>query len=102
MRRHTIAPKNISICIRHVDIGNTAEVFEDFIGLYESSKTDAATITAMIKDVLIQCNLRTEDCRGQCYDGASNMSGRINGVAARIVSENPKAAYVLYTVQHTA
>lgn len=86
--------EQLSICIRHVHIGSTAEVFEDFIGLYESSETDAGTITTVIKDVLLRCSLRTEDCRGQCYDGASNMSGRLNGVAARFVSENPKAAYV--------
>ena len=31
---------------------------------------------------------------GQAYDGASNMSGRISGVAAVIKSQNSKAIYI--------
>lgn len=81
-------------------IGSTAEMFEDFIGLYESSETDAATITTVIKDVLLRCNLRTEDCRGQCYDGASNMSGRLMGLQQELSRRISKRH--MYTVQHTA
>ena len=32
--------------------------------------------------------------RGQCYDGASNMSGEYRGLQARIKDEAPKALYV--------
>ena len=31
--------------------------------------------------------------RGQCYDGAGNMSGVRNGLAARVTQEFPKAVY---------
>ena len=34
------------------------------------------------------------NCRGQAYDGAANMSGCINGVAQRILNEQPKAHYM--------
>jgi len=33
-------------------------------------------------------------CQGQAYDGAANMSGHINGVAARIQEVKPRAIYV--------
>ena len=35
-----------------------------------------------------------KDCMGQGYDGASNMSGRLSGVQARISAEYPKALYI--------
>ncbi|XP_054711260.1 zinc finger MYM-type protein 1-like [Uloborus diversus] len=33
--------------------------------------------------------------RGQAYDGASNMSGKFNGVAAKFKDEEPRALYTL-------
>lgn len=41
----------------------------------------------------MRLNLTFEGCHGQCYDGASNMSGPKSGVANRIMSEQPKALY---------
>ena len=35
-------------------------------------------------DVLIRINLKLSCCRGQCYDGASNMSGVKSGAAAHV------------------
>ena len=35
-----------------------------------------------------------DDCRGQCYDGAGNMSGRLNGASSGIRAEHDKAIYV--------
>ena len=35
-----------------------------------------------------------DDLRWQTYDGAAYMAGCLNGVAARILSENPPALYV--------
>ena len=73
---------------------HTFEVFEDCIGLYATDRTDAGNLTQLIKDVLVRLSLPLEHCRGQCYDGASNMSGRRSGVAARIQQEEPRALYV--------
>ena len=33
------------------------------------------------------------DCRGQCYDGAGNMAGRLNGASTLIKEEYNKAIY---------
>ena len=50
---------------------------------------DAATLTGVIKDCLLRINFSLNNCRGQCYDGASNMSG----VAKNISDEGKRAVY---------
>ena len=77
-----------------MDIYNRFIRHEDFLGMYELEKTDAETITTSLKDILLRCNLTINDCRWQTYDGAANMAGSRNGVAARISSENPRALYI--------
>ena len=47
-------------------------------GLYN---IHASTIVMMIKDCLQRLNLSISKVRGQCYDGASAMSGARSGVA---------------------
>ena len=47
----------------------------------------------MLTDVLIRFCLPIENLRGQSYDGASNMSGRFNGVQALTCQEQPLAYY---------
>lgn len=47
------------------------------MGFYETGKTDSKTLFEIVKDVLIRFNLKMSNLRGQCYDGASNVSGRI-------------------------
>ena len=52
------------------------------------------TLTDSIKDVLLQLQIDLSMCRGQCYDGASNMSGMKNSVAAQITSTEKRAIYM--------
>ena len=73
---------------------------EDLITLAEVEQTDGASLTATLKNVLICNGLQISKCYGQAYDGASNMSGHLNGVAARIQKEQPKAHYV-HCVAHS-
>ncbi len=68
-------------------------VSEDFIGLYNVPKIDSETLTMAIKDCLLRLNLSLSKARGQCYDGASNMSGAKSGVAKRIQDEEKRAVY---------
>uniref|UniRef100_H2ZSG2 DUF4371 domain-containing protein n=1 Tax=Latimeria chalumnae TaxID=7897 RepID=H2ZSG2_LATCH len=63
---------------------------DDFIGMYQLKKMDAAT-TRSLKDILLCCNLKVKDCRWQSYDGAANKSGPLSGVATQIKAENPAA-----------
>ncbi|KAJ8875959.1 hypothetical protein PR048_023867 [Dryococelus australis] len=67
--------EQVSISLQNVN--DNFDVFEDFIGLYETSSTTGHTLAASIEDVLLMLDLPIEDYRGQCYDGATNMSGHI-------------------------
>ena len=58
-------------------------IHEDFIGMVHVLRTTADSLTAAIKDVLIRCILSLSNCRGQAYDGASNMMGHLHGVATQ-------------------
>lgn len=70
------------LVLRHVDDDLVAH--EKFIGLYKVDSIDSDTLTKTIEDCLLRMNLSLNNCRGQCYDGAGNMSGAKNGVAKQI------------------
>ena len=84
--------KQLIICIRWID--DHLDPHEDFIGLYKVDNITADTLVAAIKDVLICLNLSLQRCRGQCYDGASTMTGARNGVAKQITDEELQAIYL--------
>ena len=83
--------EQLIICLRWVD--NHLNPHEEFIGLYSVDRINAATLVHVIKDTLIRLNLKLEDCRGQCYDGAANMCGIRSGVATQISSEESRALF---------
>ena len=70
------------------------EVCEDFIGLVHVPRITSNVITEAIKDVLLRYSLPLVQCRGQCYDGASNMMGRLRGVATQIQVQQKTAISV--------
>ena len=82
----------MTVCIRWVD--EDFSIHEDPVELIHLPKTDSNTFTCALKDSLIRLCLPISQCRGQAYDGASNMSGHSNGVAAQIQKEFPSALYV--------
>ena len=79
--------EQLSLSIRWVD--KSYLIHEDFIGLVHVLQTAADSLTAAIKDVLIRCILPLSYCRGQAYDGASNMMGHLCGVATQIMTSEP-------------
>ena len=79
------------LCMRWVD--EHLIPLEEFIGLHAIPDTSADEIVTIIKDILLRMNLRIENARGQCYDGASSMSGKRSGVATQIKSLNKKCLY---------
>ena len=85
--------ENLSVVIRFLD--STKTVREEFVGFY---LCEDGTTGAAIKDLIIgavaDLGLSMDDCRGQCYDGAGNMSGRLNGASSLIRAEHDKAIYV--------
>jgi hypothetical protein len=84
--------EQVSICLR--SLNESLEPVEEFVGLYETATTTGATLSEIICDVLVRLALPISMLRGQCYDGASNMSGAIKGVRSRIQQIQPKAIYV--------
>ena len=81
--------EQLSFCVRSVD--DNLNVDEYFLGFYELDNIRSATIVKAIKDILLRCSLNLTDCRGQTYDGASNMMRTRLGVSTIITEEQPKA-----------
>lgn len=73
-------------------VGEDLQDHEDFIGVYE---VDANSLVHAIRDTLLRTGLSLSQCRGQCYDGAANMSGSKGGVAAQLLAEEKRAVYTL-------
>ena len=66
---------------------------EDFVGFYSIPHIASDIIVTTIKDILIRLQLSLSQCRGQCYDGASNMLGKKSGAAKQIQECEPKALF---------
>ena len=81
--------EQLSFCTRSVD--DDLNVSEDFMGFYKLKNIKSETIVNAIKDILLRSHLSLENCRGQTYDGASNMMGKRSGVSTQIRAEQPKA-----------
>ena len=70
--------EQVVICLHWVD--GKLDAHEEFIGLYEVASTGASALFTVVKDVLARLNMSISHLRGQCYDGASAMSGSWSGV----------------------
>ena len=70
--------KKVALVIRSVN--DNLAVTENFIGLYKTEFIESTSLVSIIKDVQLQINMKLKYCRGQCYDGASNMTGVRNEV----------------------
>ena len=84
--------EKLSVSLRWVD--KSYKLHEDLLGVKELPNTKAITVYHEVKDVLLRCSLSITQCRGQAYDGASNMSGIRNGAQALFKQEEPNALYV--------
>lgn len=86
------AIEQFSLCIRYVN--SNFEVNEIFTGLYNTPDSKSSTFFCAIKDILVRLTLSTQNLRGHCFDGAANMSGKLNGVKKLIEDIQPKSCYV--------
>ena len=84
--------EQLSLCLPSVK--EDLEVQEDFLAFYQLTNMKSETIANAIKDALFRFNLQLENCRGQTYVGVSNMPRNKNGVAMRIIAEQPKTPAV--------
>ncbi|CAL9706094.1 unnamed protein product [Knipowitschia caucasica] len=83
--------EQVSICLRFVT--DELQPEEIFVGFYETASTTAEALFQLLQDALIRFSLPLNKCRGQCYDGASNVSGIRNGLQARVQTIEPRAQY---------
>ena len=59
--------------------------------MYKVNIINSNTLVATIEDVLLHMSLKLTQCRGQCYDSASNMVGCENGVATQLLAKEKRA-----------
>lgn len=74
--------EQVVIVIRHVD--SDFNVQEEFIRQCMVPSNDAATLISVIRYVSEDEHFSLSKSLGQCYDGASKVSGAKKGVAANI------------------
>ena len=67
---------------------------EHFIRFYQADGTRSATLFKCLTDMAIRLGLSITDCRGQCYDGAANMSGHVSGLQSLVREQEQRALYV--------
>lgn len=84
--------EQMSFILRFMD--NDINICEKSIGCYHMKKSNAESLATEIMKILIDNKLDKMNCIGQCYDGASVMSGQYSGVQERIRLEIPHAIYV--------
>lgn len=81
----------LSIIFRYCLNGKVLERFLCFIPIHShTGKSLADEILSLLETNLV----KIENCRGQTYDNASNMSGKYKGVQAEIKKRNKLAHYV--------
>ena len=81
--------EQLALCFRWID--DCFSVYEDFLGFYEVLNIKSGSIVSVIRDVLFRIQIFFGKCRGQCYDGVSNMLGKKSGVAKQIPDIQPRA-----------
>ena len=78
-----------SVCIRHV-----MDSFSVQDGLHQVPSMTGVSLSRMLQDVLIRCQLPIGNIRAQTYDGASNISRKFKVCQAEIKKLQPLALYV--------
>ena len=73
--------------------GDTYRIKERFIGFVEDPAHAGLDLSELILRFLSSLAIPFEDCRGQGYDNASNMSGKYKGVQSRLRNENELAIF---------
>ena len=82
--------EQLSLTVRYVFNGPVKEIFLDFV---EVDRITGESLGEAILHWLHAHGLPASDMRGQCYDGASNMSGARSGCQAIVKQKAPKAIY---------
>ncbi|CAH0560643.1 unnamed protein product [Brassicogethes aeneus] len=82
----------LTVIIRYV-LPNGHPV-ERFLGFVEIISHTAESLSNVLQTKLSDLNININYCRGQSYDNASNMSGKYNGLQAKIKEKTNNAHFV--------
>ncbi|KAG5623189.1 hypothetical protein H5410_008407 [Solanum commersonii] len=86
--------KQMAIVLRYVD--RMGFVMVRLIDIIHIQDTSALSLKETIINLLAQHSLSPSRVRGQCYDGASNMQGEVNGLKMLIRQESRSAHSIHY------
>ena len=91
--------EQMSLVLRFVD--KDYNIREDFVRFIHCKLglTGKDLSTVLLKCITDDLKLNIEDCRGQGYDGAGAVAGRINGLSSHILRLNKLALYT-HCVSH--
>ena len=82
--------EQVSLIVRYLDVENF-EIKESFLGYFDIVKPDAQHYEKLVLKTLKEIGLDFDLCRGQTYDNAATMSGRLSGLQKRLLDINSKA-----------
>ena len=80
--------EQLSFCIHWVD--KFFVTHKEFLEFYEVPNIKSETLIRITKDILLRFQLSLQLCRGQCFDGTSNMLGKRSGVVIQIYKEQQR------------
>lgn len=83
--------EQVCIIVRYVDWQYVIQ--ERLIDIQSTESTCSDKLFEILCKSLNKVGLTTNLLVGQCYDGASNMKGRFNGLQAKVKEIQPKAIY---------
>uniref|UniRef100_H3ADW4 DUF4371 domain-containing protein n=1 Tax=Latimeria chalumnae TaxID=7897 RepID=H3ADW4_LATCH len=84
--------EQVSVCF-HI-VNKDLDTEEIFFSFYNTSNVISQALSSLLKDVLLRFNFPLEQCRGQRYDGAANVTGCRQGLQALVQEDEPRAVYV--------
>ena len=67
---------------------------EVFVGFFNTKRNDAESLYTLAKEAIQSLNLDLKNIVGECFDGASNMSGVHGGLATLMKEISPFSIYV--------
>ena len=93
----TSTREQVSVCLRYIQrdsFSGDVSIKEDFLEFAMATKTTGEHLAELLIETLQSACVNIAKMRVQGYDGAANMSGKYNGVQARILNTIQGATYV--------
>ncbi|XP_067140986.1 zinc finger MYM-type protein 1-like [Centruroides vittatus] len=89
--------EQMSLSIRYVLDGalpsSNIAIYEQFIKFIHVESSTGENLFFVLKKEIQSLGLDINNIRGQGYDNGSNMKGKVSGVQARLLKENPRAFF---------